>query len=278
MPADFRRFEQTWREHQPDWEIRLWTDAEAEALVEPEVLARCRNAAERSDVLRYRILHAHGGVYVDTDVECLRPIDPLLEGASLVVGLEGKRKVGTAIVGAAPHHPAMWRAAEEVAQAAGEGAQVHTTGPHLLTRVVADFPDAKVLPREVLYPRRWFESRIPRATQGQAYTVHHVARAWAGPVGRAAELHRLRAAQVELEARRDRAEARAAKAQWRAEKAQRRAAKAERRAEAAQQQTEAARQRALTAERRWVSPRARALVGSAARRLTRPIGRLRRRP
>ena len=45
-----------------------------------------RNLAERADVLRYEILRRHGGVYVDVDVECLRPLDDLLTG---VRGLRG---------------------------------------------------------------------------------------------------------------------------------------------------------------------------------------------
>ena len=49
----------------------------------PEAAERLRAPAERSDILRLELLWREGGVYVDTDFECLRSIEPLLDGARL---------------------------------------------------------------------------------------------------------------------------------------------------------------------------------------------------
>jgi mannosyltransferase OCH1-like enzyme len=40
---------------------------------------RASNFGEKSDIWRYEILFRLGGVYVDTDFECVRPFDSLLE-------------------------------------------------------------------------------------------------------------------------------------------------------------------------------------------------------
>lgn len=52
-----------------------------------------------SDYLRLYILYEHGGIYLDTDVEVLKPYTPLLEN-KLFMGYEANGFVGTAVIGA----------------------------------------------------------------------------------------------------------------------------------------------------------------------------------
>jgi len=71
----------TWREKHPSWEYKLWTEKEAYALGMRNALlftAFDKVFHAQADVLRYEILHKYGGVYVDADSECLRPIDDVL--------------------------------------------------------------------------------------------------------------------------------------------------------------------------------------------------------
>ena len=42
----------------------------------------------RADTFRYMLMSIIGGVYVDLDMESLRPIDPLLRGQRCLVGQE----------------------------------------------------------------------------------------------------------------------------------------------------------------------------------------------
>src|SRR5436190_16517529 len=80
MPEDFRRYGESWRRHHPGWRMRLWTDEDLPELGDRRALERARHHAERANLVRYEVLRRFGGVYVDTDVECLRPIGPLLSG------------------------------------------------------------------------------------------------------------------------------------------------------------------------------------------------------
>ncbi len=70
---------QTWKTHFPDWSLTIWDEAQGlEALeqVQPNALAnykKLKSFAAKSDVCRYAILYLNGGMYVDTDMECLRP-------------------------------------------------------------------------------------------------------------------------------------------------------------------------------------------------------------
>src|SRR5579862_6272363 len=94
VPTRFTMLRETWRKRNPQWEIRLWTDADLDQLVEsryPDLLGLFRGYKEpicRADLGRYLVLETFGGVYADLDCECLRPLDPLLAGQQLVMGLE----------------------------------------------------------------------------------------------------------------------------------------------------------------------------------------------
>ncbi|KAJ6438271.1 glycosyltransferase family 32 protein [Purpureocillium lavendulum] len=65
----------------PTWEHKLWTDANASDFIAdnyPWVLphyTRYPQQIQRANVLRYALLHAMGGVYLDLDVACLAPLD-----------------------------------------------------------------------------------------------------------------------------------------------------------------------------------------------------------
>jgi hypothetical protein len=69
----------SWRRHNPDWNLRLLSGATLAAHLDP--LPRLASAASnvpveaRSDVLRIELLHRFGGIWVDSTVYCLRPLD-----------------------------------------------------------------------------------------------------------------------------------------------------------------------------------------------------------
>ncbi|MDW8259195.1 MAG: glycosyltransferase, partial [Gammaproteobacteria bacterium] len=61
-----------------------------------------------ADWFRYRLLHRYGGIWVDTDVVCLRPFD---DAEPIVFGWEDARYVNTAVLGLPAGHPlAAWLA------------------------------------------------------------------------------------------------------------------------------------------------------------------------
>jgi mannosyltransferase OCH1-like enzyme len=181
MPPQYVRFGETWAEHHPDWELRLWTESELPLLSDSLSLERCRNFGEASDVMRYAILGRYGGVYVDTDVECLRSLEPLIEDASAFAAYARPGLIGSAVVGAVPMHPAIVRTFEVVSQRAGSGSQVEATGPIALTGVLKDAADVRLFGRETFYPLDYWE--IPFADAAgdvvaDAYAIHHWHATW----------------------------------------------------------------------------------------------------
>ncbi|RMZ56007.1 hypothetical protein APUTEX25_004431 [Auxenochlorella protothecoides] len=75
----------------PHWEHVFWGEAEAKAFVAkfwPGFLATFLSydhPVSRSDALRPLLLHTLGGVYLDLDIECFAPLEPMLAGADVVL-------------------------------------------------------------------------------------------------------------------------------------------------------------------------------------------------
>src|ERR1700743_2784709 len=94
LPPHFELLADTWKEHHPGWEYKLWTDEmnrEFVRLYYPDFLStydRYPRNIQRVDAFRYLLLQKEGGVYVDVDFECLRNMSPLLEGQGCVIGRE----------------------------------------------------------------------------------------------------------------------------------------------------------------------------------------------
>ena len=78
---------ETWRTLNPAYQHILWNDETAAAylgkMVGPDAAAlfkACALPASRADVFRCAVLFLQGGVYVDADQQCMKPLDTLLEG------------------------------------------------------------------------------------------------------------------------------------------------------------------------------------------------------
>ena len=101
-----------WRHYHPDWEMRLWTRDNLPPLQNQALYDSRQNTGHRADVLRYELMYQFGGVYVDIDMECRRPLDDLIKNCE---GFAGRMKpnmtiLGTlyleiAILGSVPGHP-----------------------------------------------------------------------------------------------------------------------------------------------------------------------------
>lgn len=167
VPYRFRAYAETWVKHHPGWEHRLWTPAELDGLDmacrdlydQAEVEAPNDWLRWRADIARLEILHRHGGVYVDTDAECLKPLDPLLDRSGWVPRTPNAPDLVTnAVMGFEAGHPWLARVLEHLpanAAAYRGGRLVDTVGGKYLTRML---PHDGV---DVL-PWRWFAGQSIR--------------------------------------------------------------------------------------------------------------------
>lgn len=161
MPYKLRIFAETWRRHNPDWTYKLWSQADMDDLVKrtfPELhdfYCTLPFDIQRWDLIRYLILYAEGGIYVDADIECFRPISPLLDGKELFFGLEppehicivnGKRQraVCNAFMGSVKGHPVWKFIVRKVQEAVNShtykyNVVLNTTGPQMISKHMDTF-------------------------------------------------------------------------------------------------------------------------------------------
>jgi glycosyltransferase involved in cell wall biosynthesis len=207
-PAEMAALAQTWREHHPGWQYRLWTDADCRALVEergPWFLPTYDGYPEpimRVDAFRYFLMFHVGGVYADLDFECLQPLDGLVRGARVLVGLEPQehlaeevvrssglsRVVANAFLASVPGHPFWLHVIETMAAARRRPGPLEATGPFLLTRALERWRGerVKVVPAAALYPvpkrQIWAgaldASARDRLRASGAFAVHHWMGTW----------------------------------------------------------------------------------------------------
>lgn len=179
MPDEHRRFAAGWRERHPGWDYRLWTDDDfGELGITPDLVRQAVTPAELSNLIRYQVVAEHGGVYVDTDAECLRPIDELVRGLDAFAGCSIPGRVSAGLFGAVPGHPAVERCAALARRFAGLRYPESTCGPILFTEVLWDFPEFTVYPPEFFYPYLWDEPERRHDRFDGAYSVHHWTLSW----------------------------------------------------------------------------------------------------
>jgi mannosyltransferase OCH1-like enzyme len=173
FPEEFAPYQKTWLECNPGWELRFWTEETLPRDFErKEAYERLRQPAERADILRLELLHRQGGVYVDVDFECLRPIEPLIEDVEVFVARPKRRRLNNAIMGAVPGHPLLARAVREIEPRSTFGpVDKERTGPLFLRRLIRDHSEVTIFDPDVFYPR------TPEARE-HAYAMHHQAGTW----------------------------------------------------------------------------------------------------
>lgn len=94
----------SWSKVCPNYEIVMWNehnyDGPKSHIIDQAL--RSKNWALAADVMRAEILHKHGGIYLDTDVELFKSFDALLHH-KFFIGYEKKHWANNAIIGAEPN-------------------------------------------------------------------------------------------------------------------------------------------------------------------------------
>ena len=67
------------KDNHPDYDYRLWTDDNLpHPLFNQDLFDKARYYPEKADILRYELLYRFGGLYIDADIICLKPLNDLL--------------------------------------------------------------------------------------------------------------------------------------------------------------------------------------------------------
>ncbi|MCW3010299.1 MAG: hypothetical protein JWO90_703, partial [Solirubrobacterales bacterium] len=185
LPEMAAAFGETWAHHHPGWELRLWRDEDLPPLRNQAAFDAAASLAERADIVRYELLLRFGGVYVDTDFECLRSLEPLLEDVEAFTASQDGRTLSNSIIGATAGHPLLRALVDALPRAVAERSgrpPNQVTGPGLLTAVVegdaALEAGVQVFPPALFFPYLHDEPSRRHESFPDAYAVHHWAASW----------------------------------------------------------------------------------------------------
>lgn len=199
FPERCKEFQKTWINHHPNWIYILWTNdlVERFGLKNKVQYDATQNYGEKADIARYEILDKFGGLYIDTDFECLKAFDVLNHCCDFYAGIspESSLEVYNGLIGTIPGHPIIKSCIEEISKHSTQNLSYDTldiikrTGPIFFTQQIM-----KYLPFSttctVLFPLTYFypwpngarlenkRSDIERWFKPESFAVHHWHMSW----------------------------------------------------------------------------------------------------
>lgn len=171
----------TWKNKHPEWEYHLWREDNIPPLHNQKQFDAIKDYAGKADILRVELLYRFGGVYLDADSECLRPLDHSLlryhffaayENEALRPGL-----IGNSAIGAEPNHPIMQGLITAISQIedVNERKPWAIVGPLLFTKVIKQYEarcrPVAILPSHTFYPIH--HKGLSYTGRGKIYALQH---------------------------------------------------------------------------------------------------------
>lgn len=103
LPELAQRCIASWRKYLPDYEIKEWNEDNFDVNTIPYTAEayKAKKYAFVSDYARFWILYKHGGLYFDTDVEVIKPMDDIIARGPFM-GCENEAGKGATTLGVAP--------------------------------------------------------------------------------------------------------------------------------------------------------------------------------
>lgn len=186
LSSQEKKWRQTWIDLNPDWEVLLWTERELGGLIfrnEP-AFKYCKSIASKVDIIRYELLYQFGGLYIDTDFECLKPITPFLKDREFVACKQNPNgpSVCNAFIACTPKHRVMHDIVygiEKRCKTHGNKGCVEKFGPGYITDII---DKQYIFPSKYVYPFMWTNKHDPsddlKIIYPEAYAAHHWNGSW----------------------------------------------------------------------------------------------------
>lgn len=203
IPERFLGYSLSWREKNPDWSYRFWTDRDLLEFVAnhyPEylnVFCGYEQGVQRADAGRYLLLHHFGGIYADIDTECCQSLETLTSEERVILCHEPHAHWAPAIsyrglpclifngVMASPAGHPFWLHLIRLMRTMEHAIDVlDSTGPCLLTSAALAYPEQESLriePAVFFNPVDTYGNSDFGENDPNCYAIHHWAGTWWRP-------------------------------------------------------------------------------------------------
>ncbi len=177
LPSRFKEYIKTWKQFHPGWKFMSWDEDNLPELINQRLYNKARTYAEKSDISRLEILKKYGGVYVDTDYECLSNITPLIKDSRFFIICDRKiwkpnhpkyhiPYLNNAFMGCTPEHQLVDRLIKELPGFYKKNRRHHVcfrTGPGFVSQKLYKEPSVRLLDHNLTTKK---------------YAKHHYANSW----------------------------------------------------------------------------------------------------
>lgn len=188
LPKSAIKCMNSWKKYCPDYKIIRWDESNFDVNMNEYCaeMYRQKKWAFLTDYVRLKAVYEYGGIYLDTDVELLKPLDPLLSNDAFM-GFETTKKVATGLgFGAGKGN---WFVNKNMKYYEKWNITDHIeTCPIITTRLLEPYgmdcnsTEVQVIEGVTIYPAEYFcakhshtgETHITKNT----YAVHHFDASW----------------------------------------------------------------------------------------------------
>ena len=203
---------ESWRKYCPDYEIREWNEDnfDVNSVQYVKEAYEAKKWAFVSDYVRLHALSMYGGIYLDTDMELLKPIEKFMSDDAFV-GYETKDSPATGIIGCVSGHPLIEKLSEYYKKHpfSRDGEIVTSSGPVIISGIfeqegtkldgkLKTSCGCKIYPEKTFYPNGMAElfNRHPK----ESFAYHHYMGSWGaqGSIYRRNFLQRLKMLAVKI--------------------------------------------------------------------------------
>lgn len=197
LPPLAQRCIESWKKYLPDYEIKEWNEDNFPIGYNDYVKEayEAKKWAFVTDVVRLYALVTEGGIYMDTDVEVLKPLDTLLQYEA-VSGFEDNKHIPTGLMASEAHQPLFEELLSDyngVHFRNSDGSLDTTTNVKRITRTCTKYgfiPNNQkqtvkgftLLPNDYLCPKDYNTKKIN--ITHNTLTIHHFDGSWGTPKSR----------------------------------------------------------------------------------------------
>lgn len=197
MPPLCEKCIESWHRYLPHFNFVFWREEEIRKHFNANEISFFNKMLEKkkyafaADFARCIILDKFGGVYLDTDVEIIKDITPLLEGCTTFLGVEDINKPNCAILGATKDNFFLKRLIEFIIKADGlieipilaYKALVSISPNFTYLEGFTSYHDIIVYPNKYFYPYNPYRNDsvgqlLYSDVTTETYAIHHWAKTW----------------------------------------------------------------------------------------------------
>lgn len=182
---------ESWKKFCPDYEIKEWNEDNFDLALYPYAKEAydARKFAFVTDVVRLYALYNEGGIYMDTDVEVIKPLNSLLSYEA-VSGFESPTQIPTGLMACREGHPLfeeLLHEYDDIHFVRPDGTFDMTTNVTRITNTCAKYgfvPNNQLqtikgftlLPKDYLCPKSYVDKKI--YLTDNTICIHHFSGSW----------------------------------------------------------------------------------------------------